>query len=377
MIDISIFASLAHFISDFYVSFLTPLGPYFMDKYQITAKQIAFFITAISFISSVFQIFFGIIADNVKDRFRFIYLLTATTIFLISLIDFAHSIVTLFILFLVAYFANSAFHPAGASLSHSVSERGMPIFVSAGTIGAALGPVFVTAFSSFNLKHLWIIGLPLLALLALFIKPERAKYTRPDKPKEKFHFSKISTLMDLWIMVTMRTLIMSVVHLYAPILSVQRGYSLIFGGSLLSIGIAVGVFTTVLGAWISKKIGNNLVNFASFLGMSVALFMLITSSSAFSTILSYTLIDAFGYLTMSSNVTQAQITLPNHTSFASSFVMGFAWACGTGLRFFLIMPFGDNITIVFYTTAFISIAMAIFTMTWHRIKSKKQPLRGS
>ncbi|KUK21400.1 MFS transporter, partial [Pseudothermotoga lettingae] len=121
MIDISIFASLAHFISDFYVSFLTPLGPYFMDKYQITAKQIAFFITAISFISSVFQIFFGIIADNVKDRFRFIYLLTATTIFLISLIDFAHSIVTLFILFLVAYFANSAFHPAGASLSHSVS----------------------------------------------------------------------------------------------------------------------------------------------------------------------------------------------------------------------------------------------------------------
>lgn len=357
---IHLFAPINHFVSDFYVSFLTPLAPYFMQKYQVNAKQIALFITAISFISSIFQILFGAVADRIEKRFRFIYVLTAVTVLFISVIEFAPNVAVLFLFFIIAFFANSAFHPSGASVTHSLSRRSMPFFVAAGTLGTALGPIFVTVFSSkIGLEFLWLVSLPILVFLAFMVRSEPSPVSAHNQTDVvKINLQQKRLLFGLWTLVTMRTLVMSIAHLYAPIISAQRGFSIVFGGALLSVGVAVGVFTTMLGAWLSNRFGNFFSNFVSFLGMGSAFLIFANASSMLVMLLSYVLIDAFGYLTMSSNLSQAQLTLPNHTSFASSVVMGFAWACGTGLRVFVIIPFGDNIRTLIYFTGLISLATA-------------------
>ncbi|MGB9820205.1 MAG: MFS transporter [Pseudothermotoga sp.] len=357
---IHLFAPINHFVSDFYVSFLTPLAPYFMQKYQVNAKQIALFITAISFISSIFQILFGAVADRIEKRFRFIYVLTAVTVLFISVIEFAPNVAVLFLFFIIAFFANSAFHPSGASVTHSLSRRSMPFFVAAGTLGTALGPIFVTVFSSkIGLEFLWLVSLPILVFLAFMVRSEPSPVSAHNQTDVvKINVQQKRLLFGLWTLVTMRTLVMSIAHLYAPLISAQRGFSIVFGGALLSVGVAVGVFTTMLGAWLSNRFGNFFSNFVSFLGMGSAFFIFANASSMLAMLLSYVLIDGFGYLTMSSNLSQAQLTLPNHTSFASSVVMGFAWACGTGLRVFVIIPFGDNIRTLIYFTGLISLATA-------------------
>lgn len=359
MIKIHFFAPLNHFVSDFYVSFLTPLAPYFMQKYHVDAKQIALFITAISFISSIFQIFFGAFSDRIEKRFRFIYILTVITVLFTTVIEFAPNILVLFLFFIVAFFANSAFHPMGATVAHSSSKRSMPFFVAAGTLGTAIGPVFITLFSSkVGLRFLWLVSLPVLVLLEFMTKseppfgsvPTHAVIVKTDSKQRKL-------LFDLWLLVTMRTLVTSIAHLYAPIISAQKGFSLVFGGTMLSAGIAIGVFTTMLGSWLSNRFSNLATNFISFLGMGCALLIFANAPNMITMLTSYMLVDGFGYLTMSSNLSQAQTTLPNHTSFASSLVMGFAWACGTGLRAFVILPFGDNISMMVYFTAIISLLM--------------------
>ncbi|MGJ8453999.1 MFS transporter [Pseudothermotoga sp. U03pept] len=363
MIEIQLLASVSHFVSDFYVSFLTPLAPYFMDKYRVEAKDIALFITLISFISSVFQILFGFLAQKVSNTSRFIYILTVATVLMISIIEFAPSILVLFIIFIIAYFANSAFHPAGAALVHGKSKRAVPFFVSAGTLGAALGPIFITVFSSkVGLRFLWIVSLPIVFLMTLMVRNESSDRLAVSISHEKITFKQKRLLISLWLLVTIRTLVMSIAHLYAPILSTQKGFSLVFGGSLLSAGVTVGVLTTVLGAALSNRFGNHVVNLVSFFGMALALLILVSSASKIVMLLSYILMDGFGYLTMSSNLSHAQAGLPNHTSFASSVVMGFAWACGTGLRFFLIIPFGNATDTLFYVTASISAMMAFVVL---------------
>ncbi|WP_041082731.1 MFS transporter [Thermotoga profunda] len=347
-------------MSDFYVSFLTPLAPYFMQKYHADTRQIALFITAISFISSIFQIFFGTLSDKIESRFKFIYILTTITVLFISVIEFAPNIFVLFLFFIIAFFANSAFHPMGAAAAHSLSVKSMPFFVAAGTLGTAVGPIFVTIFSSkIGLKFLWLVGLPVLIILAFMIKSEPPlSHIRTNTESVKINSKQKKILFDLWLLVTARTLVMSIGHLYAPIMSTQKGFSLVFGGTLLSIGVAIGVFTTMLGSWLSNKFGNLITNLISFLGMGIALLIFVRASDMITLLIGYVLIDGFGYLTMSSNLSQAQIALPNHTSFASSVVMGFAWACGTGLRVFMILPFGDNIGVIIYLTILISLLMA-------------------
>ncbi len=330
-----------------------------MQKYHVNAKQIALFITVISFISSIFQIFFGALSDKIQNRFRFMYISTVVTVLFISVIEFAPNISVLFVFFIIAFFANSAFHPAGAAAAHGLSEKSMPFFVAAGTLGAAAGPVFVTLFSSkVGLEFLWLVSLPVLAVMAFMMKSEPKLSYNHDHQAVKVSSQQKKLLFYLWFVVSMRTLVMSIAHLYAPIVSTQKGFSIVFGGSLLSAGIAVGVFTTMLGSWMSKRFGNTVTNLVSFLGMGGALLAFAGASNMLLMMMSYVLIDAFGYLTMSSNLSQAQITLPNHTSFASSIVMGFAWACGTGLRVFVILPFGDSINVLVYFTALISFLVA-------------------
>ncbi len=359
MIEIHLFAPLNHFVSDFYVSFLTPLAPYFMQKYQVDTKQIALFITAISFISSIFQILFGALSERIEKKLELMYILTAATVLLISVIEFAPNIFVLFLLFIMAFFANSAFHPTGAAVTHSSSKKSMPFFVAAGTFGTAAGPVFITLFSSrVGLRFLWLVGLPILIVLIFVMKLESSySFTRTRAEAVKITLRQKRLLFDLWLLVTLRTLVMSIAHLYAPIISTQKGFSLVFGGTLLSVGVAVGVFTTMLGSWLSNRFDNLTTNLISFLGMGTALLLFANAQSMMIMLISYVLVDAFGYLTMSSNLSQAQIVLPNHTSFASSVVMGFAWACGIGLRFFLILPFGDNVSMLIYSTALISFLM--------------------
>ncbi|MDI3531403.1 MAG: transporter, family, fosmidomycin resistance protein, partial [Candidatus Atribacteria bacterium] len=73
----------------------------------------------------------------------------------------------------------------------------------------------------------------------------------------------------------------------------------------------------------------------------------------------YFLADAFGFLSMSSNVQEAHHLLPNHLPFASSVSMGFAWSFGYLLHLGYSSIFGNNPQFVIYSMGIASLCFTI------------------
>lgn len=359
-------AVVSHFITDFFVSFLNPLAPYFMQRFDIGVKQIALIITSIGFFSSIFQIVFGMMASKLESLKRGLLVSMLLTIVSMALVSFSSSITLLVLLFLAAYFGNSAFHPIGAVMAKGANPYFLSIFVAAGTLGTALGPIFVTGFVSHaGFEKLWIVALIVVTVfLLLYVRePERintSRVTEETKFRESIH--SLKKVGVLWFVVTVRTLIISLSNTYGPIIASNRGLPLVFGGLLLTLGVGLGAATTLIGTWLSEKFGNHVTNVISFSGMAVGVLILARPLSAAMLILGYLLVNGCGYLTMSTNVAHAQQLMPENAALASSTVMGFAWACGVALRYLLILPLGENIALQLLVLFLISIVMVPISM---------------
>ncbi|WP_129408129.1 hypothetical protein [Marinitoga lauensis] len=79
--------SLAHFLADFFNSFFKPLGPYFINKFNIDSRTFTTLITLIGAFSSILQVFFGLYFDRKKRDGVFVVILLFIEILLISLLD--------------------------------------------------------------------------------------------------------------------------------------------------------------------------------------------------------------------------------------------------------------------------------------------------
>ncbi|WP_448517627.1 MFS transporter [Pseudothermotoga sp.] len=374
----NLLAVASHFITDFFVSFLNPLAPFFMRKFNIGVREIALLITSISFFSSIFQIIFGMIASKLESLKRGLFVSMLITIGSMALVGFSPNIVVLLLFFLASYFGNSAFHPIGAVMARGASPYSLSIFVAAGTLGTALGPVFVTQFvSHYDFEKLWIAAtVSLVIFLLLYVREPNRMNADKVKDRTKFRDSLqgLRRIIILWFVVTVRTLVITLSNTYGPIIASKRGLPLVFGGLLLTLGIGLGVATTMVGTWISQRFGNHITNLVSFAGMAIGVLILAQPVSALLLVVGYLLVNGCGYLTMSTNVAHAQQLMPENAALASSTVMGFAWACGVALRYLLILPFGDNISAQLMVLFAISIIMVPISML--KIKKNGVVLNG-
>ena len=99
-----IFSSLGHLIVDFFASFMTPLGPYFVEKFNTSSQIVAMFISAVAVISSLIQVIFGVSTDFLKNKAAFLVITILLVILLTGLIGFAANLFTLFFIFLFIFF---------------------------------------------------------------------------------------------------------------------------------------------------------------------------------------------------------------------------------------------------------------------------------
>uniref|UniRef100_A0A7V4KFI9 MFS transporter n=1 Tax=Fervidobacterium pennivorans TaxID=93466 RepID=A0A7V4KFI9_FERPE len=340
----SVLSVLSHFLLDFYVSFFTPLGPFIIQKFPIEIRILTSFLALSAAIASLLQVFFGFFFDRVKYTKSLLFTMYVLEAIGISLIGIS----TNFWMFISAVFivriANSAFHPLGASMAGEVGGRSVAFFSIAGTLGAALGPVFISLYVSyFPMQSLWIVALPAFILAGFILRlniPNRTVHN------VKFDLREVSKLLPILLVVTVRSFLMSVVHAYTPIYVTKiRSYSISLSGLLITSGMIAGVFANYLGVVLMEKIGAKKQDLVAFVGMGLAIFWLIYSKSVIPIFVSFVLFDFFGFLLMSANVVQAQKILPNRKALASSVAMGFAWSLGDFIATGYNSVFGNNVVL--------------------------------
>lgn len=340
----SIMSIFSHFLLDFFVSFFNPLGPFLIEKFGIEVRLFTSFLALSAAMASLLQIFFGFLFDRIKQTKSLLFTMYIMEAIGIALIGFSTNFWMLVMSIFIIRIANSAFHPLGAAMAGEKSGRVVAFFSISGTLGAALGPVFISLYvSRFNLSALWVVSLPAIVLAILLLRIDL-----PDRTvqKSKFQIRDAFVLLPILFVVSVRSFAMSVVHAYTPLFVTNvRGYDLTVSGALITSGMIAGVVANYVGVILMEKIGAKKQDLVAFIGMGLSILLLLSSKNLPSIFASFVLFDFCGFLLMSANVVQAQKILPNRKALASSVAMGFAWSIGDFIATAYNSIFGNNITL--------------------------------
>lgn len=317
------------------------------------------FIASISLCTALSQIFFATFIPRIKNQWLLLYGIVLMVVLPSSFFALPIGIYQAYLIFFLIFLGNAAYHPIGTALAgRNLSSSSVTFFVSGGILGGAMGPIFITWFTGrFGLNKIIFFNLLFLLLLqpVLFIL-KKARFAITKHPD--FSWKSFPVLIPIWIMVGFRTFLMSSLHTYAPIYSNHQGFSLLVGGSLLSSGLISGLCFNITGSRLRMRYNNWLVNVISFAGMGLFMTFFMQMKSFLPFLLFYVLSDSFLFLSMSTNVYEAQQILPGHPAFAASVSMGLAWATGYVLHLLFSSFYGNQVEFVLRCLGIFSLVMA-------------------
>lgn len=259
--------AVGHFTHDVYSAFLAPLLPVIQSGLGLT-YTLAGSLVIFTQIPSLLNPFIGYIADRVSVRY-FVILAPAVTATLFSSIGLMPSYAALALLLFAAGISIAAFHaPAPAMIARVSGVRvgtGMSIFMAAGELARAVGPLFVAAgVAWFGVNGIWRLAVfGWLVSIFLFFRLRKI----PATPRGQGQAS----LADFWPqarrvfpplvwLLSGRIFMMAALTTYLPIfVSDEREGSLWLAAASLTILEAAGVAGALLSGTLSDRLGRKKV----------------------------------------------------------------------------------------------------------------------
>jgi len=158
---------LGHFTVDSYVGVIPVLYPLLIGRFRLSLATVGLVSLAYSGMAAISQPLFGLLADRFGTRFTGFAL--AWTALTFSIVGFVDNFPLLLGLALASGLGSGAFHPLGALDVRGLLPAwrrsfGMSIYVTAGTVGVAAGPLIgVLIFGAFGVHGTGLLVLPGLA----------------------------------------------------------------------------------------------------------------------------------------------------------------------------------------------------------------------
>ena len=158
---------LGHFTVDSYVGVIPVLYPLLIGKFNLSLATVGLVSLAYTGMAAISQPLFGLLADRFGTRFTGIAL--AWTAVTFAVVGFVSSFPLLLALALASGLGSGAFHPLGALdvrglLPSWRRSLGMSVYVTAGTVGVAAGPLIgILLFGVFGVHGTGLLVVPGLA----------------------------------------------------------------------------------------------------------------------------------------------------------------------------------------------------------------------
>jgi FSR family fosmidomycin resistance protein-like MFS transporter len=345
--------SLGHFFIDLYSAALGTFQPLLGPKLGLSLTRAGILGGLLVFSASVMQPVYGYLSDRFHTRL-FSALAPAVAGIFISALGLAPTFGWLVALVLLGGCGVASFHPqASARATHGLAgNRGhwMAIFISAGTLGLAAGPIYFSAFVTWlGLQRTYWAALPavIITILLLALLPE---HVRPA-PHLRKHFdwqplrAVWKPLTVLYFLVFIRSTVQVVFGQFLPLyLNRERGFAFTNAAYSLTLYLAAGAIGGFLGGRMADRFGGRRVILISMAGcLPFAALFFLTSGVASMIGLAFTgLILLF---TIPVNVVMAQELVPAQAGTVSALMMGFAWGMA-GLIFIPLTGWaGDHFTL--------------------------------
>jgi MFS transporter, FSR family, fosmidomycin resistance protein len=325
--------ALGHAAVDLYSGALGALQPLLVERYQMTLAQAGMLGGFLVFSSSVMQPVYGYWSDRLKSSTLASLGPVAAGIF-ISSIGLAPSYGWLVVMVLLGGAGIAAFHPQASSQAVAGVEenrgRAMAFFISAGTLGFALGPTYFSLVAGWaGLGQMYWAAIPgiLIGALLLLFLPKRADTGHPHSPGfdwKALHAVR-KPLALLYALVFLRSVVQITFNQLIPLyLHRERGYSLLKASSTLSLYLVFGAVGGFVGGHLSDRFGGRRVILFSMIG-SVPFLLLFFLTRGLASEAGLMLGGLILLFTIPVNVVMAQQLVPSQSATISALMMGFAW----------------------------------------------------
>jgi FSR family fosmidomycin resistance protein-like MFS transporter len=334
--------SCGHFAVDLYSSALGALQPLLRAKFHTSLAQAGILGGVLTFSASTLQPIYGYLSDRFHSRMFTVLAPAVAGVFIASL-GLAPGYGWLLPLVFLGGVGVASFHPQGsariANRAGNNQARAMAFFVTAGTLGFAVGPTYFSLFTlRFGLDRLLWTALPgVLVSLLLFAMPDTAP--APAHRRGRFDWRPLAgvwrPLVLLYSVVFVRSVLQVTCGQFLTLyLSLERGFTVRQANYVLSAYLAVGAIGGLVGGHLADRFGGRIVTLVS-MALSAPLFLLFFTTTGWFSVASLLASGFALLLTMPVNVVMAQRLAPSQAGTVSALMMGFAW--GTAGMFFIPM----------------------------------------
>ena len=335
--------SAGHFMNDAYPGYLAPLLPLLIQKLGFSLTLAGALVSIQAIATSLMQPLFGWISDHLRRPILVIAGPLLTALFF-SMIGLTTSWLQTAGVIVLGGLGTAAFHPQAASLAGRVSGQhkglGMSIFVTAGSAGHALGPIFILSVVTWlGLGYSWLTVFAGAAVAALLWRLLPATLTPaqslPVQVPAARRGGRKELLIVIWLIVFIRAFVIDGFMAFNPLYLHQKQFSVMLAGAANTIFELSGATGTLLGGPISDRFGRkNMVLFS--LVAPIPFFWLFLHTQSVGALVYLALAGFILFSSVPVTIIMAQELFPNRSGAVSSLTMGFAW----GVAGLLVTPFG-------------------------------------
>ena len=326
---------LGHLTVDSYVGVIPVLYPLLIGRFHLTLATVGLVSLAYAGAAAISQPLFGVIADRYGTHFTGYSLVWTALTF--ALVGFVPTFPLLLVLACASGLGSGAFHPFGALdvralLPASRRSLGMSIYVTAGTVGVALGPLIgIGVLWLFGIRGTGLLLIPGIATGAYLLWRVRGR-TRPKATGVKAALAAsgpvpvFALAMVIGVMMS-RSWTVGVFQAFTPTWYRQLGYGPEFYGPLVTTLVLASAVGTVGCGSLADRYGRRTVILATLV-LSIPAIFLYTAFPGPWAFASAILIGVLAASTAPLMLLMAQQLMASRAGLASGLVMGLGFVTG-------------------------------------------------
>ena len=334
--------SIGHLVTDINQGALPALLPFFITAYDLSYAAVAGIVFAANMTSSIVQPLFG----HAADRFSKPWLLSAGLMLAgmgLAMSGYCRSYGWLLFLAVVSGIGIAAYHPEAARMvNFAAGDRkgtAMSLFGVGGTIGFAIGPLFVTtALIQWGLKGTLVLIVP-VTMMATVMASQYAMFQSLSTDQNSVRrLSATEELKDNWsafarltITIIGRSVIFYGLNTFIPIYWINvLNQSKASGAMALTVFAGAGIIGNLLGGSLADRIGQKKVMLIGFFGLMLFLPLLVVVKNVQVATIFLIPIGLMLFGSYSPAIVMGQNYLPNRVGLSSGVTLGVAVAIGGG-----------------------------------------------
>jgi MFS transporter, FSR family, fosmidomycin resistance protein len=326
---------LGHLTVDTYAGVIPVLYPILIGRFRLSLATVGLVSLAYSGMAAVSQPLFGVLADRFGTRFTGVALCWTALTF--SLVGFVTSFPLLLLLAFASGLGSGAFHPMGALDVRALLPRlrrsaGMSVYVTAGTVGVAIGPLIgILVFGAFGIHGTGVLIVPglitggyLLWRMRGAVESATGSLRRVSSAGSRVPVFALAVVIGVMMS---RSWTVNAFQAFTPTWYKQLGYGPEFYGPLATTLVLASAVGTVGCGTLADRYGRRNVILATLV-LSVPAILLYTAFPGPWAFASAILIGVLAASTAPLMLLMAQQLMADRAGLASGLVMGLGFVTG-------------------------------------------------